>query len=241
MGGAVSAAGGRALGTRPLVVELVGPAGAGKTTLLDLLLAEGPHVVAKPVLGRSRHALLLARHALSALATLARRRGLSRRTTPEQVLAMAYVQTLPTALEASNAGTRTVVLDQATIYFLSRPFAREEPLRAWRERMLTAFAPCLDLVVRLDAPDEVLIGRIDSRAKAHSLKGHPEGEARQALATARAAYDDTLARLAAHRAPDVLSFDTSVVPAEEIAAEIVERLALRRSGVPRVGSSAPPS
>lgn len=202
---------------RPLVIELVGPAGVGKSTVFELLRRDGA-VAGKPALGRSRHAPLLGLHAVAAVATLVRRRALTRRTTLEQVLAMAYVQALPAAI--AGADVRAVVLDQGPVYFLSRPFARDDRLRPWRQRLLATWRSRLDLVVRLDAPDDVLAGRIAARSKAHALKDQPGADVQAAVAATRAIYDETLSQLSGPDSPQVLRFDTSATSAAEVAARV---------------------
>lgn len=218
----------------PVVAEIVGPAGAGKSTLFDLLLSSG-HGSRAPTLGRSRHAPLLARHAVSALGTAVRSRAL-RLMTPERLLAMAYVQALPTALRRAGGNASPVVLDQGPVYFLSRPFATRPQLGPWRERWLAVWRGELDLVVWLDAPDDVLAVRIRAREKDHALKQSPDEVAHAVLRSAREAYEDALEGLSAGGGVEVRRFDTSIAAPEEIAAEVLPLL--RRSSARAAGAAA---
>ena len=212
------------LGPRPFIAEIVGPAGAGKSTVFDLLLAGG-HAVRAPRLGRTRRGPLLARHAVGALGTVVRHRAL-RSMTLERLLAMAYVQALPAAIRShGHPGNQLpVLLDQGPVYFLSRPFATTPQLAHWRERWLSVWRERLDVVVSLDAPDDVLAERIRTRPKEHALKQSPDEVAHSTLRAARAAYEDALVRLCENGCVQLLRFDTSAATPEVIAAEVLPGL-----------------
>jgi thymidylate kinase len=209
--------------SRPIVVEIVGPAGAGKSTVFEGLLRGNENVEPKPILARPPYRSLLARHLASALATLVRLRLIGRRTTRAQVVMMAYLRALPRAIDERGTGrNRFVVFDQGPVYFLTRPSIQHGRLAAWWDRSVEIWRHRLDAVVWLDAPDTVLLERINSRSKWHVLKGQPEQEARDVLVKSRAVYEKVLERLDANGdGPLILRFDTSRRSADEIVTDVL--------------------
>jgi shikimate kinase len=211
---------------RARTVELVGPAGAGKSTVFEELRARDAGIEGRPSLRRAEYAGVLAADVVSALGTILRRRAFPPRVTPEQVRMMAYLQALPRILaRAPTADRRTIVFDQGPVYFLTRASLRDERLTTWRRRVLATWAPLLDVVAWLDAPDELLKQRIDARSKRHALKGTAGRTAGEVLTTSRAVYEGALLELGGRSPrPVILRFDTSRQSAGEIAGEILAAL-----------------
>lgn len=209
--------------SRPFLIELMGLPGTGKSSLLEALCNRNNRIASRPILSRGAHATVLAGELVKVLAMLVRRRALGRQWSPERLVMTAYLRALPRVLEGPRAPDRdAVVFDQGPIFSLTRPVLLDERLRDWWDSTFAAWRSLLDAVVWLEAPDAILLERINARPKPHRFKGGADGAALDMLAQNRAAYDFALSRLEAPgRSPAILRFDTSRQPAEEIAEAIL--------------------
>jgi hypothetical protein len=205
------------------LVELMGPAGAGKSTVFQSLLDRDRTILIRPTLRHNRYAAIVAVNIVKALATLVRHRAIEHEDPKEQVRVMMYVQALPRVLPGlGSAGDTAIVFDQGPLFLLTRHNFMDKRLSAWWNRMVDTWAPLLDIVVFLDAPDDLLRERIDSREKWHALKGADGRSALDVLRTSRQVYERTLEAVAARPGgPAILRFDTSARSADEIAEAIL--------------------
>lgn len=196
---------------RPFLVELMGLPGAGKSTVFEALRSRNERIGSRPILTRRSHAPLLVRELVAVLATLVRRRALGRHWSRELLMMAAYLGALPPVLEGPRSPDRdAIVFDQGPIFSLTRPAILDERLREWWESALATWRSLLDAVVWLEAPDAILLERINARPKQHRFKVGEQAAALEALAQDRAAYDFALSRLqAADGSPAILRFDTS--------------------------------
>jgi broad-specificity NMP kinase len=202
-----------------VLVELAGLPGAGKSTVFEALMQRDASLAPMPILRRGPHRATLARSLVRTTAMLARRRVLDRSWDRDLVVMAAYLDALPPALAGRSA---TVIFDQGPVYTLCRPQLRHPRLAGWRRAQLARWAALLDLVVVLEAPDDVLRSRIDARAKGHRLKGAGAQEAAAALARDRAVLEDAVGAVAG--AARILRLDTAAVTADAAAGEILEAI-----------------
>ncbi len=221
---------------RPRLVEIVGPAGAGKTTLL-LALSQG-HGKIRPVfhLRSSSYIPFFAANALLLLPTLLRLCR-NRKWFTWQVIRMIIHLTAMHHLLGSagrNAGSVTV-LDQGPVYMLARlhefgfdGVADSSPAKWWRG-LLKYWAATLDMVIRLDAPDGILLQRIRAREKWHLVKKSPEKEAYEFLTGFREACDRIIAQLTVSSGPTVSCFDTDRESIDQITEQVLELVCLESS------------
>lgn len=125
-----------------------------------------------------------------------------------------------------------VVLDQGPMFALAcllwgrKPVTRRAPFEAWLRRMVERWSRELDAIVVLDAPDAVLLERIDAREQRHDAKGVPSHEGLELLERHREAYGRVFQLVHSHGSARVLRFDTATMPPARIAGELAELLPL---------------
>jgi hypothetical protein len=194
-----------------VAVELLGPPGSGKSTLLAAL-AEYEHRVAYIDRARTPRGVPYLLRGARAVAPLV----LRERTTWQQTRWMVRVEAAA-LLVCHTAPTRTpaVVFAQGPVYSLARLSGSNllTPRFAdWWSAKTQQLADLLDVVVVLDAPNDVLLHRIRTRQKAHALNRMARDSQQIALARSRSAVKSVLAELTSDGGPEVLCFDTSRTP-----------------------------
>ena len=223
----------------PLIVELVGPAGAGKTTLSRALSQRDEKILiaADLELRKSEHIPIFVRHVPFLLPVFLRRRRLSRWFTWDEIKAMVYLKAWPRVLrqQATKNGT-TILLDHGPVFRLAKLHVfgpdklRSQDFERWWHSMFGQWAYTLDMVIWLDAPDALLVERINTRSQRHVVKGKSEREAYEFLARYRTSYKQILAKLTAYRGLTLLQFDTSQASIEQIADEVLVTCNLKPGG-----------
>ncbi len=116
-----------------------------------------------------------------------------------------------------------ILFDQGPLYRLARLWPGEgggRAAKAWTAAVLH-WSSILELVVLLDAPDDLLLERIGSRRKKHRIEGQQAHAAGQFLDDFRRRFDAVLSTLCQHGGPPVLSFDTSTADETDVLHSIV--------------------
>ena len=212
----------------PLVLEIAGPAGAGKTTLVSALRQRDDTIVAGVQLSRLIYLPFFVSNMPFLLAAFLGQRRKSRWFSWSELRAMVYLKAWLHVLsrQASDQHTMTL-LDHGPLFRLAWLHAfgpelvKSRGFERWSEDVLSRWAARLDLVVWLDAPDEVLVERIEDRDRWHVVKGKPEQEAYRFLARCRASFDHIMSQAAAHDGPTVLRFDTQRETLEQIVEKVL--------------------
>ena len=127
-----------------------------------------------------------------------------------------------------SVGKDVVVLDQGPVYLLTELHAfgsrvlASRPAKEWWARMYEQWADTLDLVIRLDADDEVLAQRIRARVQCHIVKDESDEKISEFLGQFRTAYDTVISRLlASSRRLRILRLDTGEESLDETANRIL--------------------
>lgn len=217
-------------------VEIVGVAGSGKSTLSRALRSEyGCHVA------DSLHTKLPGHwpYVVHGLPRVAPFLAASVRDRPllswDELKFVLYVAEWDRFLRAEYRDRPgVVVLDQGPMFALARllwggkPVTRHPSFEEWLRRMVGHWSHELDAIVLLDAPDAVLLERIDAREQRHDAKGVSSHEGLELLGRHREAYGRVFELVESLGGTRVLRYDTATMPPDRIAAEIVELLGLGR-------------
>ena len=219
------------MGRSPLrAIELVGVAASGKTTLLRALAGRSNRVVDGLAFPTHLHVRLGVGHALRLLPAWLGSRD--RWLTEKELRSMNYVAGWRLAVERRQPGDGVVVFDHGPLFRLARLRAHgprvvaSRSFQRWSGRAVRAWAPLLDAVVWLDAPDELLVARIDGRAEPHRMQGGPAQDTRRFLASYREVYAALLRELEAAGGPHPLRIDTSREAPGAIAEHLIESFGL---------------
>lgn len=215
---------------RPRLVELVGLAGSGKSTLARELAAREPDVRIGVPLSRAASATAQAVAVAPFVAPYLR----ECRGTPwfgrGDVRGLGYLQAWHRSLTRPATADACVVLDHGPLFRLARldtfgpPVTTTTRYRRWRETTLDEWADLLDVVVWLDAPDEVLLRRIRGREQRHVLRSAGDEASRTFLRDYRASYAGLLERVRERSPGAVLALRTDQAAPPELATEVLRRL-----------------
>jgi energy-coupling factor transporter ATP-binding protein EcfA2 len=232
LGGALSAVSAGETTARPTgAIEIVGPAGSGKTTLIEALSARLPHVRLLSVYATPRNLPLWLWSAFKLLTQLRlpdspeesswrKRRWMIRLQAAERILD-----------RESGRGPSLLVFDQGPVYTLAHlrwalrsSLSARGPGALW-QRGVPYWAQKLDAVVVLEAGDEVLLHRIRTRSKPHSLRRVDLARACRSLQKERKLYETLIGDLLGARPSlQVLRLDTATRSLNDIVTSVAEFL-----------------
>jgi hypothetical protein len=229
----------RRSGTRPLVVELAGLAGAGKSAIARALVRLDPTIHARPRLSRWSYAASLP----ALIPTLVRVHWPFRGVLTKEVKRILRVRALHRYARRLGDGG-TLVFDEGPVYVLARMLVfggdniRTRGFERWWRRALAQWAPMLDAVVWVDAPDAVLAARIHNRSQWHPLQGAHSGEMNGFLHAYREAFRRVVGELCVNGGPRLWTIDTSRESVDQAAPALLARLGTLRGTAPLVAELA---
>jgi len=214
---------------KPIVGEIAGPSGAGKSTVSALLNGADQNVVAGLTVCKLPR-LSLAASGVRSIPDITRlimeRRRIDEHELKQVVRMHAFGRQLRP--HARSGGHGAVFFDEGVVFALAKLRAdinvanMSKAMRRWEAKMIEEWGRVLDLVVWIDAPNDVLLERIRMRTKEHRMKDRPEAEVFGFLENYRSAYRAILSGLQSNGKTRVLRIDSGVTNPAEIADLILE-------------------
>jgi adenylate kinase family enzyme len=197
----------RTVNGSPRLVEVLGLPGTGKTTVVQAITSHDGIVV------RSRYRSVENVPAyVGAAVRLAPMLLTSRGAWPDRNRIVRAESTWAITRRSVRGRADAVVFDQGPLFLLkqlSDAARRARGIAAWRAESLHRWARTLDLVVLLDAPNDVLVQRIRDRSKEHILRDAPDDAAMRALDADRRSFDALLAEVQQDGVVRIERLDTS--------------------------------
>ena len=127
-------------------------------------------------------------------------------------------------------GTGLTLIDQGPVYALARlgqadpPLAGTQPYGTWWMSTMDMWTTSLDAVIWLDAPNEVLWQRVNTRTQSHAIKNQSAASGMSFIERYRQAYETVFRSMEREGGPTVLRYDTSRQTPEEIASDAFHQL-----------------
>lgn len=221
----------------PQIIEIVGVAGSGKSTLTRALRSGYGCHVADSLHTRSPAHWPYVAHSIPGLLPLV---AASLRDRPllswDELKSVVYVAEWHRFLRAEYGHhTGVLVLDQGPMFALAcllwggKPITRHAYFDTWVRRVIEHWSRELDAIVLLDAPDDVLLVRINAREQGHDAKDVPAREGLELIGRHREAYGRVLGLIESAESARMLRYDTATMSSAEIAGELAELLGLSRA------------
>ncbi|MCB0082272.1 MAG: hypothetical protein KDE47_15125 [Caldilineaceae bacterium] len=227
---------------QPAIVELIGPAGAGKSTLLRALRAQ---VQQLPSSNRplgfftdrlpARDPQNLPFYLMSGLRTfptLLRLLGQGATLRREELSRLLYLQGMPAYFTHHRMAAHPTLVDQGPIFELTHLQAfgsatlHTPAMRGWWAARYQRWAPLLAMVIWLDAPDAVLIPRIQARNQDHIIKALSPAAAAEVLARYRRSFTTVMTALQQHVPLPVLHIRTDETEVAALVTQVLENPAV---------------
>lgn len=149
---------------------------------------------------------------------------------------MAHLTMLPTHLKQQSLARGTVsILDPGAFCWLTElrefgpPIAKCPKYERWWSNMFDRWTALVDLIVWLEAPDEILLERIYTRDQWHEAKELPPAEVVECFARYRKWYGQMISAMMANDSPRVLRFRTDQASPDQMASEVLAALNLRNT------------
>ena len=211
-----------------MIVELVGPAGVGKSTLYQALNKKRyPWLLCyyHPRVWRISSAPFYIKNILLLLPTFVRISGNGdRHLTRREIAFMAILHGWYKILRKKTTNSNKIlVLDEGPISIMAYlnvwgpQSLFNSNMQGWWEYIFSQWMQSIDMVVMMDAPEEIIRWRINNRPQDHHLKGESAYVMDDWLKKYRILYDQIVNRLASNNhGIRVIRIDSGINSVDEI-------------------------
>lgn len=217
-----------------LIVELVGPAGGGKSTLFQALQRDAPWIHGRynPPIWDITSSPFYIRNIISLLPVLFRIYGSGDgHLTRRQMACLALLNGWHKILRKSaDNNCEIILLDQGPIFLMAYlnmfgPKKLYQPnLQGWWNKVNDQWIHNLDLIVYLDATNDILIKRIRNR-RVDLLNGMSDQDANAFLSKYRTVYEQIITRFtSSDNQARLARIDSSMHSVSDLTANVIDEI-----------------
>jgi shikimate kinase len=217
----------KAIAERPRIIEMVGIGGAGKSTLLKALAKRNGKIQTLPVPSKIQYLPVIAKIAFVWLPLYLGKYRHSRWFTLEEIRIIGYLETWLSYIRSQAlAKDLVVVLDPGSVYWLSAlqefgpELTKDRRFQRWWENKLNEWSSALDMIIWLEAPNEMLLQRVLSRNEWHEAKYQSPQVALEYFERFRVWYKRLVPEMASRKNTKVFHYHTDQVSTEQMAEQI---------------------
>jgi hypothetical protein len=218
---------------RLLLMEMLGLCGAGKSSLYRQLKQGNPRIHKLPPPPKYYYLLCLPKLTLLWLPLYLVRYRKTRWFSLQEIRLMLYLEAwLPYLKKQSIKHDQIIVLDPGSIYWLSAllefgpEITRDPWFRSWWNIMYRRWMNALDIIIWLDAPDELLYDRVIRRDEYHEVKNISKDEAIASFGRYRSWYQKIVKQMTSQRDIQLISYTTDKISTNQMAEEILAKINL---------------
>jgi shikimate kinase len=218
----------------PHIIELAGVAGTGKSTLLKAMMQRNEKIRTLPLPLKVSYLSFLIKIASTWLPLYLKEYRTSRWFTVQEIRNMGYLDTWISFIR-SQARTKEdiVALDPGPVHWLSSlqefgpPITKHPRYQRWWKNKHEQWSSALEVIIWLEAPDDLCLQRVLSRAERHEIKHMPSESALRELKCYRESYEQIIPSMAAQHSLKVFFFRTDQISTQQMIDQIFSETNLR--------------
>jgi thymidylate kinase len=224
------------MNNRPGIIEIVGLAGTGKSTLFRSLRLRNEEIKVFP-LPKSWFIRSLTKRSNLWLPLWLQRHQLHKEFTREELISIGCIEAWLHYIQLQNSRSGDIaVLDPGSVYWLtklqgyrSRLIGMSAYLRWWEDKF-EQWSSALDVIIWLDAPEELCLQRVLGRQEWHHAKHMEANEVLERFRGLRKSYEQIILRMVSRHPKKVFCFRTDQISTEEIVDRIFSEVDLAPRG-----------
>ncbi len=208
---------------RPRIIELVGVAGTGKSTLKEALRNRNGLIQALHPPPKHLYLPLLQKITLEWMPLYIMGNQCNRWFTKTELRNMGYLDTwIPYICAQAQFRNLTIVLDPGSVYWLSSlqgfgPDITKHPrYQYWWEKRFEQWAAVLDVIVWLEAPEELCLQRVLARNEWHEAKTQSRSQTLEEFGIYRKLYEKMISKMTSKHPIKIFYFRTNQISTEQM-------------------------
>lgn len=214
------------MNSRPRIIEIVGLAGTGKSTLNRALRQRNEQIKIFP-LPKTRFFWSLLKRAPLWLPLWFKSHQESGGFGREELICLGCLDAWLSYIESQTSDNADIaVLDPGSVYWLTKlkrfgvRASGRSSFQRWWERKFEEWCMAVDVIIWLDAPEELCLQRIFGRDQWHDAKKMTVAEAFGRFRALRKSYEQIILKMVSKRPRKVFHFLTNQVSTEEIVNQV---------------------